>query len=289
MKLLIVLAIIGFVVCLTTKEELLKRALQLEARLEADIAKVHLTHQNEAAILKAEETQLKVLSNILRAANNQAVVNNLETQLSTLERKVEETLQRIESTTRTPTTRPTTSALINPTTKVISTDLRDLLVKRSAELISAVNIEIENLKQQNRVTQSLPLQKLMEEVKVISTRINNYSETDILRLLDSELDGIEIRLHIEMEKIEAQAQRLKALTSIATALKQRIEPIIKSIGNTPVGQALEAENKKLDTLLASLKTVNEDNAVYNLELELALTEKRVNDELSFIDVHTIKS
>ena len=69
----------------------------MEAKIDADVAKVASKNPAQILILEEEKIELKVLSGELKIAKQPEVVNSLERRLSDVEKKVADTLKKIEA------------------------------------------------------------------------------------------------------------------------------------------------------------------------------------------------
>ena len=87
-----------------TKEEAIKRATDLEAKIDANIEKVRAKSKNEAKILEYEERSLKLLTGELQTATKEQVIAHLESRLAKAEQRVEDIFKKVEGTTDAPTT-----------------------------------------------------------------------------------------------------------------------------------------------------------------------------------------
>ena len=78
-----------------SKEELIKRATDLQQKLENDIQKVQTIHPNVGRVLEGENRALKLLIGELQTATHQQVIQHLEQRLDGLENRVQQTLKQV--------------------------------------------------------------------------------------------------------------------------------------------------------------------------------------------------
>jgi hypothetical protein len=283
----------SFEVAAPTKEELLKRATDLEARLTAAEAKVKTTHPAEVRVIESELKNLQALSKELTAATEAAVVARLETRLVSAERTAEATLRRIEGgrgTTAAPT-EATTAAFVGAPTK-------EELLKRATDLEARLTAAEAKVKT-SKPAEARMIEAEIKSLKTLSTELTAATEAAVVARLETRLTSVERTAEAILRRIEGGPGTTAATTAAsfvgaptkeelikkATDLEAQLQADVDKVKSTHPQEAriLETEIRELKSLAGELGTATNEQVVAHLSQRLAGVERRAEETLKRID------
>jgi hypothetical protein len=292
MKFLIVLAIIGFVAAApVSKEDLLKRATDLEARLTAAEAKVKTSKPAEARLIENELKTLKTVAKELEAASEAAVVARLETRLASVEKSSEATLKRIEG--QAGTTAGTTAASFE-----VAAPTKEELLKRATDLEARLTAAEAKVKTTHPAEVRV-IESELKNLKTLSTELTAATEAAVVARLETRLTSVERTAEILLRRIEGGPGTTAATTAAsfvgaptkeeliqkATDLEAQLQADVDKVKSTHPQEAriLETEIRELKSLAGELGTATNEQVVAHLSQRLAGVERRAEETLKRID------
>jgi len=180
-----------------------------------------------ALLIQIEEKILQVLATGLREADGENI-QVIENQLNLVEKRLETDLKRLNpglfttgiplasthstqaQTMATPSTPKSTGPTIITTVTTSGTThilvdenyIREQLLKRATALETRANAEIKKLEASNRPALAAGLQ--LEELRIqqIADELKKSTESEVMRILEGELNLLEIRLDSEIKALE---------------------------------------------------------------------------------------
>jgi len=290
MKFLIFLAIIGFVAAAPlSKDELLKRATDLETRLTAAEDKVKTSHPNEVKMIEAEIKELKALSAELEKASEAAVVARIEERLSMAERRADATLKRIEGQAGTTTAASFVAAPTKEELLKAATDLETRLTAAEAKVKTSHPAEARIIEGEIR------------NLKTISAELEKATEAAVVARLSTRLASVEKTAEATLKRIEGQsgtsttaasfevaAPTKEELEKRATDLETKLQAEVDKVrtGHPVEARILESEIRELKLLAGELATAKNAQVVAHLETRLAGVERRADETIRRIEGRT---
>jgi hypothetical protein len=261
MKFLILLVIIGFVAAApVSKEDLLKRATDLETRLAAAEEKVRTSNPVEAKILEAELKTLKVLSKDLEDAKEAAVVARLEMALDAAERAADATLKRIE-------------------TFFVAAPTKEDLIKTATDLLTRLAAAIAKVKD-SKPEEVIIMDVEAKNLKTIVKELEAAKEPAVVARLETVLASVEATVEKRLKQNElpvfsVAAPTKEELLKRATDLEARLTAAEAKVKTSKPAEArmIEAEIKSLQTLSKELTAATEAAVVARLETRLTSVER----------------
>ncbi|XP_054154696.1 uncharacterized protein LOC128953245 [Oppia nitens] len=200
MKLLLILGFVGVICCATLvkrdiKDDLLKKAVELEAKAAEEVKKLEAEgRKHEAEMLSREANVLKRVADELEKATDQKQIEHLERELQFIEHRLDEIIKHDERTHPPHPTHPTAP----PTTSAPQIDKRDIkaeLLKRAQELEVKAEAEAKKLEAKGEHREAQQLRHELAELKRLAHELEVGTDVRVIEHLEVRL--LELENHIE--------------------------------------------------------------------------------------------
>jgi hypothetical protein len=163
------------------KDDLLKRAADLEARVTAEINKLEAANKSELAIvLKQHETRVQAIASELKTATGPTAIRLLEEELSFFEYRVAEEVRALEDAGLT----------------------KEQLLARAVTLEKDIVTEVKKLEASGRTAVAAILRRENLQLERIAQDLTLAKDNFRIRVLEAEIRALEYRISDELRRLE---------------------------------------------------------------------------------------
>jgi hypothetical protein len=163
------------------KDDLLKRAADLEARVTAEINKLEAANKSELAIvLKQHETRVQAIASELKTATGPTAIRLLEEELSFFEYRVAEEVRALEDAGLT----------------------KEQLLARAVTLEKDIATEVKKLEASGRTAVAAILRRENLQLERIAQDLTLAKDNFRIRVLEAEIRALEYRVSDELRRLE---------------------------------------------------------------------------------------
>jgi hypothetical protein len=253
------------------KDDLIKRAADLETRANAEVKTLRSQNRTNAAdLIEREEKLIQQLVVELKNTTQEPDLRRLEERLGEREFRLAEDLRRLG--------RPT-----NPT------DLKEVLIRAGEAFVARAEAEIKVLQSQNLTQAVAVVQKLEKDVTDLVAVLRNATAEADIQKAEQSLSLAEFTLEEELRQLgrpQIDVERLRLIgRAEEIAVRATIEiRKLREEGKPLLAAGLEREERYLVELDVELRTATTPEQIKRLEGRIDEAEKRVVDELKRLGV-----
>lgn len=188
------------------KDDLLKRAADLEVRVTAEIKKLEAANKSElAVVLKQHETKVQALASELKTATGPTAIRLLEEELSLFEYRVAEEVRALENAGST----------------------KEQLLARAVVLEKDIVTEVKKLEASGRTVVAAFLRRENLQLEQIAHALTLAKENFRIRVLEAEIRALEYRVSDQLRHLESSGVSTgstAAPTTVSTAVPTTAVP-----------------------------------------------------------------
>jgi len=250
------------------KDDLVKRAKELQTRAEAEVKQLRSENRTQAAELIArEEKNITDLVQQLEKATAETEIRALEQRLGQQEMRLAGDLRRLG--------RP-----------INTQELREVLTRRAQELTARANDEIRILKQEGKTQVAEVIQREEQAIAQLVAELKNATQEAEVRAVEEKLGFAEFRLFEELQRQGRPVinrQELERVIRRAEELAVRATIEIRKLreqGKELLAEGLIREEQYLIVLDVELRAAATPDQIHRIEERLQEAEKRVEQELT---------
>jgi hypothetical protein len=164
------------------KDDLLKRAADLEIRVTAEIKKLEATNKSElAVVLKQHETRVKALTSELKTATGPTAITLLERELTFYEERVAQEVRALEDAGLT----------------------KEQLLAKAVTLEKDIATEVKELEASGKTAVAAILRRESLQLEQIARALTLAKENFRIRVLEAEIRALEHRVSDELIRLES--------------------------------------------------------------------------------------